>query len=78
MVSISACHAEDPGSIPGRGALFCEVSFFVFYSVAGSIPMEGNHKLFLFFQADCILLVGLAEKTLLESTESMRKVSFYS
>ena len=24
MVSISACHAEDPGSIPGRG-----VSFFI-------------------------------------------------
>ena len=23
VVSISACHAEDPGSIPGRGASFC-------------------------------------------------------
>ena len=22
MVSISACHAEDPGSIPGRGVLY--------------------------------------------------------
>ena len=22
MVSISACHADDPGSIPGRGACF--------------------------------------------------------
>ena len=22
VVSISACHAEDPGSIPGRGVLF--------------------------------------------------------
>ena len=26
VVSISACHAEDPGSIPGRGA-----SFFTFF-----------------------------------------------
>ena len=24
VVSISACHAEDPGSIPGRG-VFCEL-----------------------------------------------------
>ena len=23
VVSISACHAEDPGSIPGRGGKFC-------------------------------------------------------
>ena len=23
VVSISACHAEDPGSIPGRGVFFC-------------------------------------------------------
>jgi hypothetical protein len=23
VVSISACHADDPGSIPGRGVLFC-------------------------------------------------------
>ena len=22
MVSISACHADDPGSIPGRGVIF--------------------------------------------------------
>ena len=28
VVSISACHAEDPGSIPGRGALFSIVSFY--------------------------------------------------
>lgn len=26
MVSISACHAEDPGSIPGRRATFCATS----------------------------------------------------
>ena len=25
MVSISACHADDPGSIPGRGVLFTGV-----------------------------------------------------
>ena len=25
MVSISACHAEDPGSIPGRGASFAVI-----------------------------------------------------
>ena len=23
VVSISACHVEDPGSIPGRGVPFC-------------------------------------------------------
>ena len=23
VVSISACHADDPGSIPGRGVLLC-------------------------------------------------------
>ena len=26
VVSISACHAEDPGSIPGRGVLFVLLS----------------------------------------------------
>ena len=26
VVSISACHAEDPGSIPGRGVCSCERS----------------------------------------------------
>ena len=29
VVSISACHAEDPGSIPGRG-----VQYFFFFSWA--------------------------------------------
>ncbi len=29
VVSISACHAEDPGSIPGRGvSFFFALSFF--------------------------------------------------
>ena len=28
VVSISACHAEDPGSIPGRGVLFLFNSYF--------------------------------------------------
>ena len=49
VVSISACHAEDPGSIPGRGVLFLFSFFFSLFS-------------FFFIQADCILLVGLAEK----------------
>ena len=31
MVSISACHAEDPGSIPGRGVLFFFFFFFFFF-----------------------------------------------
>ena len=31
VVSISACHAEDPGSIPGRGVLF--TIFFLFLSL---------------------------------------------
>ena len=26
VVSISACHADDPGSIPGRGVEFCIAS----------------------------------------------------
>ena len=58
MVSISACHAEDPGSIPGRGA------FFSFYIIFYSLVMYSTS---FFVQADCILLVGLAEKTLSES-----------
>ena len=28
VVSISACHAEDPGSIPGRGASFSHPLLF--------------------------------------------------
>ena len=32
VVSISACHAEDPGSIPGRGALFSIQSLFILKS----------------------------------------------
>ena len=31
VVSISACHAEDPGSIPGRGVLFFPFSTNIFY-----------------------------------------------
>ncbi len=27
VVSISACHADDPGSIPGRGTLFLTYAF---------------------------------------------------
>ncbi len=29
VVSISACHAEDPGSIPGRGASFLDEPSFL-------------------------------------------------
>ena len=28
VVSIPACHAGDPGSIPGRGDLFCNIYIF--------------------------------------------------
>ena len=28
VVSIPACHAGDPGSIPGRGDLFCNIDIF--------------------------------------------------
>ena len=28
VVSISACHAEDPGSIPGRGGFLCSFNVF--------------------------------------------------
>ena len=33
VVSIPACHAEDPGSIPGRGVLFFCSSFFTHVGV---------------------------------------------
>ena len=29
VVSISACHAEDPGSIPGRGVFQCVLPLFI-------------------------------------------------
>ena len=32
VVSISACHAEDPGSIPGRGGHFFFLLFFCNYA----------------------------------------------
>ena len=69
MVSISACHAEDPGSIPGRGVPFFFSSHYLcqwdlLYSLVYLILSQDAH---FFFQADCILLVGLAEKTLSES-----------
>ena len=33
VVSISACHAEDPGSIPGRGGFFIFLSQTFFKTV---------------------------------------------
>ena len=33
VVSISACHAEDPGSIPGRGAFSCRSDRAMFVSM---------------------------------------------
>ena len=42
VVSISACHAEDPGSIPGRGVLtfFFSFSFFFLPLWATLLKME--------------------------------------
>ena len=37
MVSIPACHAGDPGSIPGLGVLLFFFCFFFFVG-AGSVP----------------------------------------
>ena len=42
VVSISACHVEDPGSIPGRGAFF----FFVFIDYFFFLPTEFSVKRF--------------------------------
>ena len=39
MVSISACHAEDPGSIPGGGALLLSLSGIRSYGSAGFLPL---------------------------------------
>ena len=41
VVSISACHVEDPGSIPGRGA------FFLFVSVTRKTYRPGSFFLFV-------------------------------
>ena len=37
VVSISACHAEDPGSIPGRGE--CSFPFLLFFSLNSLGPI---------------------------------------
>ena len=56
MVSISACHAEDPGSIPGRGVFCCaraaatsqlhflSVAVFPFrvFAIGGIAPCTGE------------------------------------
>ena len=47
MASISPCHGDDPGSIPGRGA-----SFFVFFF----IPRKGHG-----FELGRLALAGQAE-----------------
>ena len=47
VVSISACHAEDPGSIPGRGALFIFLSQTFFKAV----PKEFQYY-FLAFESN--------------------------
>ena len=50
VVSISACHAEDPGSIPGRGGYFFEV--FVLLRRRTDREREGDiyHQYTLFFK----------------------------
>ena len=34
VVSISACHADDPGSIPGRGVLGCAFLKLFYFRIA--------------------------------------------
>ena len=51
VVSISACHAEDPGSIPGRGALFLPVEINWWNARLGACGI-----CFLFFQLKVKLL----------------------
>ena len=43
MVSISACHAEDPGSIPGRGTLACRVCCGLVCSLRGLVALGRAH-----------------------------------
>ena len=57
VVSIPACHAGDPGSIPGRGALFA--SFPTIFAqnmsahrLTGPEPLKTNHS------CACIVLVS--------------------
>ena len=38
VVSISACHAEDPGSIPGRGIIQATVSQVAMEHVWSQVP----------------------------------------
>ena len=47
VVSISACHAEDPGSISGRGVFLVALRFGVFLRVGVSV--------FLFLSSCCVL-----------------------
>ncbi len=45
MVSISACHAEDPGSIPGGGVLSrCDMIYLVFLLVSKRAQLLSWHK----------------------------------
>ena len=48
VVSISACHAEDPGSIPGRGEKLCcvNVSAAIVQVMASLLP--GHLPVFFF------------------------------
>ena len=40
VVSISACHADDPGSIPGRGVFLSRYNFYITPHIA--IGMYAN------------------------------------
>ena len=49
MVSISACHADDPGSIPGRGVLSLvvveyEYNLSLFYLRIGPVAQWIRHR----------------------------------
>ena len=79
VVSISACHAEDPGSIPGRGGFFnfnFHFALFLFHPPVSCLFLL--LWLIFFLQADCILLVGLAEKGPTGGKVKQRKFSHSS
>ena len=44
MVSISACHAEDPGSIPGRGVFSCADTHSASKSRLAHLIITNRHR----------------------------------
>ena len=59
VVSISACHSEDVGSIPGQGGLFCFVFvFFLSYVTelwSGHLLVFKNHYTTIVIAASIVL-----------------------